>query len=210
MSENTTDAAVLAGLTAKYEELAKKRKDDRELRDWLTERLRDTHREMINLVVTARMFGGTLPFPEQEPGSDVPITNALRNWYAHRQAIEPKPEQAVELALPFNNQVAQPESVPAEPVVDAPKVPKIKDAVLEILRIAGDQGVKAGAVRRSIESTHRIRLHEKTVGMTLYRLSQSKPPLARREGFMWFFVPSTETEKKNPGGETPGPSNVFD
>jgi hypothetical protein len=45
--------------------------------------------------------------------------------------------------------------------------------------------------------------------MTLYRLSQADPPLARRAGITWFFVPP-EAEKKNPGGDAPGPDNVFE
>ena len=32
--------------------------------------------------------------------------------------------------------------------------------------------------------------------MTLYRLSQAEPPLARREGTTWFFVPPDEGKKE--------------
>jgi hypothetical protein len=38
--------------------------------------------------------------------------------------------------------------------------------------------------------------------MTLYRLS--KDNLVRRDGRIWFYVPSVEGETKNPGGGTPG------
>ena len=50
--------------------------------------------------------------------------------------------------------------------------------------------------------TYRGEIHEKTVGMTLYRLLQDK--LVRREGHTWFLVPQPIAETKNPGGETPG------
>lgn len=84
------------------------------------------------------------------------------------------------------------------------KAPKIKDFVADSLRKAGDHGIKAAEIRLLLQATHNIETHEKTVGMTLYRLSREG--LARRDGITWFFVPPP-AEKKNPGGDTPGPSN---
>lgn len=50
-------------------------------------------------------------------------------------------------------------------------------------------------------------LHEKTIGMTLFRLSQKG--VARRDGHTWFYVqPPAETEK--PGAPAPGRINPFD
>jgi len=79
-----------------------------------------------------------------------------------------------------------------------PDRPSIRELALDRLRSAGAAGTKARAIREYIESTYKIRLHYKTVGMTLYRLSQDG--LARREGQTWFIVPET----MNPGGDTPG------
>lgn len=62
---------------------------------------------------------------------------------------------------------------------------KIREIVLERLRAAGAQGTKVGEIKKYIE-TQGIEMHDKTVGMTLYRLS--KESLARRDGRVWFAV----------------------
>ena len=79
--------------------------------------------------------------------------------------------------------------------------PKIRDAVLGLLGKAGEKGDGATALRKHIEADYHIELHEKTVGMTLYRLSNEG--LVRRKGRTWFFVPQI-AEKKNPGVDAPG------
>ena len=48
-------------------------------------------------------------------------------------------------------------------------------------------------------ASQNIEMHDKTVGMTLYRLS--KDGLARRDGRTWFYVaPKEETENPGDGG----------
>ncbi len=74
----------------------------------------------------------------------------------------------------------------------------VREAVINGLK-AAPWGSKAAELRASYEQQHGTKLHSKTIGMTLYRLSKETPPLARREGRTWFFV-----ETENPGGETPG------
>ncbi len=92
-------------------------------------------------------------------------------------------------------------------VVDEPTLPQgvegstVRELVLDRLKAAGDEGSKAKLIRAYIETARSIKLHEKTVGMTLYRLGLDG--LARRDGRTWFFVPPV-AETKNPGGETPG------
>lgn len=66
---------------------------------------------------------------------------------------------------------------------------KIKDRVLEILKQAGPEGTKTALIREHLAMAFGIKTHEKTVGMTLYRLSQENPPLVRRVGRIWFSVP---------------------
>lgn len=66
--------------------------------------------------------------------------------------------------------------------------PRIKDVVLQQLEVAGPVGTKAKFIRSYIEQTLNTAIHEKTVGMYLYRLL--KDGKARREGVRWFFVPS--------------------
>jgi hypothetical protein len=79
--------------------------------------------------------------------------------------------------------------------------PRVRDTVLERLKIAGDAGLKAKDIRDFYEATFGVKLHEKTIGMTLYRLSVDG--LVRRDGRVWFYVPP-EGETKNPGVVAPG------
>ncbi|MGY3486109.1 hypothetical protein ACVW1C_003992 [Bradyrhizobium sp. USDA 4011] len=79
--------------------------------------------------------------------------------------------------------------------------PKVKETILERLRLAAPNGLKAAELRQYYENAFSAKLHEKTIGMTLYRLS--KDELVRRDGRVWFYVPP-EGETKNPGGGTPG------
>lgn len=80
-------------------------------------------------------------------------------------------------------------------------IPTVREIVLSQLAAATDKGAKAADIRKFIEQTYNQVVHEKTVGMTLYRLS--KDGLARREGRIWFSAtPTAETE--NPGVGAPG------
>lgn len=92
-----------------------------------------------------------------------------------------------------NAEPSQPEDLNA----DAP----VRDLVLQKLKKAGLAGLKAADLRASIEALRGTTLHEKTIGMTLYRLSIDG--LVRRDKRTWFFVPET----KNPGAVTPGSIN---
>jgi len=103
------------------------------------------------------------------------------------------------------------DDVIAEPAPDetGDESKSVRELVLQRLELAGPKGMKAADLRSHLERVYGIQTHEKTVGMTLYRLSKAEPSLARRDGTTWFFVPP-QAEKKNPGGETPGQSNVFE
>ena len=81
----------------------------------------------------------------------------------------------------------------------SPEMPRIADIVLEQLRLAGNAGTKAADIRRYILNTYNADIHEKTVGMTLYRLQKEEK--VRREGHTWFLAPQ---KAGNPGGATPG------
>ncbi len=60
----------------------------------------------------------------------------------------------------------------------------IRELVLEELANAGKDGIKAAKLRRIVEARIHKKLHPKTIGMTLYRLSDKGQ--ARREGYTWF------------------------
>ncbi|MFA6156139.1 hypothetical protein [Mesorhizobium sp.] len=80
-------------------------------------------------------------------------------------------------------------------------MPTIREMVIAQLALAGDAGTKAADIRKFIEQTYKKTVHEKTVGMTLYRLSLDG--LARRDGRTW-FSDKPETETENPGVSAPG------
>jgi hypothetical protein len=128
----------------------------------------------------------------------------LRALIAKRDQMASQPRFAL---LP------DPEAAP--PPVKAPdlaaaKMPRIRDIVLEQLRVAMPDGQKVGPIKKYIETTYSTQLHEKTVGMTLYRLS--KDNLVHRKGQIWFYAPQAgqvpTADAENPGDDTPGPTHV--
>jgi hypothetical protein len=80
----------------------------------------------------------------------------------------------------------------------------LRDVILERLKVAGSEGSKAAPIGEFYERTFGRIIHEKTVGMTLYRLQ--KDGLVRHEGHTWFLAPP-KAETGNPGADTPGPIN---
>ena len=98
----------------------------------------------------------------------------------------------------------------SELIAPAAQVPfetmRISDRVTLYLAENQSRGIKAAEIRTYLKQAYAIETHEKTVGMTLYRLSQERPPKVHRKGHTWFFGPPP-AETENPGGETPGPIN---
>jgi len=68
--------------------------------------------------------------------------------------------------------------------------PTIREFLLDALREVAPAGMKARELRAQIEAKGQT-IHEKTVGMTLYRLSKSEGSV-KRSGFTWSFVPEAE------------------
>lgn len=68
----------------------------------------------------------------------------------------------------------------------------VKDFVLEAAKAAYPRAVRAAALRRRLQEAGRV-VHEKTIGMTLYRLSRYG--LIRRDGFDWFYVHEMERDE---------------
>jgi hypothetical protein len=71
---------------------------------------------------------------------------------------------------------------------DAHSGPAIKSLVLNAAKMAFPHPVQASTVRRDLAAQGYV-IHEKTVGMTLYRWSKKDPAVIRREGRNWYFVP---------------------
>lgn len=63
-------------------------------------------------------------------------------------------------------------------------VPRIKDAILHYLNMLDGTGATARQVRDHLSDAYGLKVHEKTPGMTLYRLM--KEGLVRRQGRTWY------------------------
>ena len=118
--------------------------------------------------------------------------NHLPEWHY-------KPPPAPTVSEPETSSPPQLESPPPPPM------PRMKDAILEYLALTHDLdmgGQKASEIRTFIEEKYSTSFHEKTVGMTLYRLLKDEK--VRRKGHRWFFVPQGDAAPKNPGVDAPG------
>jgi hypothetical protein len=62
--------------------------------------------------------------------------------------------------------------------------PKISEAILTYLRSVGGRGVQVAEIKRHLLDAYGLVTHQKTPGMTLYRLSQQG--VVRRDGRDWF------------------------
>jgi hypothetical protein len=69
--------------------------------------------------------------------------------------------------------------------------PKISDAILTYLRSISGRGAHVVQIKKYLREALGIETHEKTPGMTLYRLS--KNGLVRREGRLWSAVAMPES-----------------
>lgn len=206
MGENTKPPAselAVGAMREKRADLLERRQRLMRLRDNLDRDLRRVNSELVHLAYVARMFGDDMPFPQ--PSGPMAGSYIVRSPGGYA-TVHPSGAEQQKLRF-FGGGTAQTATPPpAHPSPAFPaSVPKIKEVVLDRLRAAGEKGIKAAEIRQFILTTYGVETHEKTVGMTLYR--HLKAGIARREGATWFFVPP-EAEKKNPGGETPGSSNV--
>jgi hypothetical protein len=108
------------------------------------------------------------------------------------------------------------DEVPAAPVVST-EMPSsgspessaedltIRDWSIQYLGSVGDAGAKASEVKQFLHDIGITDMHEKTVGMTLYRLS--KEGITRRVGRTWFLAPPLiDIEFKSAGAQQKQPS----
>lgn len=199
-----SDDAVKRALLAKRDDLLAERTRNREQRARLSARDREIDRELADCQAAGRVFGVAIEIPN-EPTQDQPLRVS---WSAYERALEAMRNRLAHYEGPKPPPV--PSSPPVTPGAKAAatkaEMPRISDIVLDQLRKAGEAGTKARLIQEYIESTYGQEIHDKTVGMTLYRLAQENPPKVRREGHTWFIVPETV----NPGGGTPGLRSMFD
>jgi hypothetical protein len=63
--------------------------------------------------------------------------------------------------------------------------PPLREFLLLRLKSSGDVGTKAAALRAAFQREFHTQIHEKTVGMTLYRLLKNEE--VYRRGHFWFY-----------------------
>jgi hypothetical protein len=212
--------AAASEIIARRDQLLAARAKVREERLEILIRLRNIERDLADCRAAARFFGLKIEFPSDE---DDDANRASAVILAHRmeQAAKREAEMSKRRSLALAEQAeAQArqslhqhlESPPGQPSVATvalpnpprPSRPTLREAVLSRLAAAEDRGLKAAPIREWFETTFGEQIHEKTVGMTLYRLQ--KEGLVRHEGHVWFLVPP-KAETGNPGAVTPGPFN---
>lgn len=81
----------------------------------------------------------------------------------------------------------------------SPEPPSVKEFVLREAEAAHPNPVRASALRKLYQDKFGPELHEKTIGMTLYRLSRKQA--LRRRGIDWYFVPETERTAQEEGAD---------
>jgi hypothetical protein len=180
-------AAALALLTL-YVRAWDARKADVELQEQLSARLAEHASTFTKLKGAFSLFG------IDTADADV--------WKKFREEIgDELYMRAVNEAKNSNGLVGPPKPSSKTETHSSSQTVTVREGVLAKLKADAEKGFKAADIRAFLASAYGMQLHEKTVGMTLYRLSQDG--LARREGRTWFFVPQT-AEMKNPAGDTAG------
>ncbi len=204
--------AAAAMITAKRDELVAERATLVEQRVELLTRLRQVERALSDCRAAARLFGLSIDFPrEDEDEERLVMRRRMEERENQRREEMLATLRRDETAAAAANFDIVRKGDPPRPYLEQPKSsvrlptkperPPIRDVVLEQLGVAGIAGAKAATIREYIERTFGDIIHEKTVGMTLYRLA--KEGLVRRDGHNWFIVPP-KAETVNPGVAAPG------
>jgi len=200
-------------ITAKRDRILGERSDLLEQRGAILLQLRELDRELSDCRAAARLFDLEIDFPDDDDRTQMARREAAEYEYRylrlrerHERNVEahPAPPPPATATAPTAVATVQPSARvvyygggPAVPT----KRPAIRDIVVEQLQLAAPLGRKAADLRAFIEKTYGEMIHEKTVGMTLYRLSKDR--LVHRDGHTWFFGPA-KVETENPGAATPG------
>lgn len=203
-SNQTSNRVAAQAIEAKLRELLEARERELANKSEIDKRIRRIDRDLWDCRAAGRLFGLEVKLPEDvrpaliikaRPAPPSAVTSAPP------APLPPPPIGPVEAMaeLPLSRPPVPPPLPPGYEL--AP--PTIRELVLSLLQGAGTKGSKAGPIRRTVEAALNRQIHYKTIGMTLYRLSQEN--LAHRDGFTWFFGPSPSDETKKPGGGSPGP-----
>lgn len=204
-----------------------------EQRSQLLAAIRRMDRDLADCKAAARLFHLEIEFPEDEEDREARfrrdreaaiLERQRDNMRRHNMARQVDAPSALSPATfsQFTNPPAKapdPAAVAREQLLTVNQVveavisqtkaksarPSLREVVLDQLR-QRPSGAKAADLRDYIERTFGEEIHEKTVGMTLYRLS--KESLVRRDGHIWFSAAATAVTE-NPGADTPGSDNLL-
>lgn len=201
--KSATDAII-----AKRDALLAERAQVRLHRSALATRDREIDRDLADCKAAARLFELDIEFPldeRDEAFREHLVRRAREVEIAARIAGKQQSPPLPQPLMPYRPQVSVTTEY-SKPSPTAHNMPKIREIVLDQLRLAGPDGLKASVIQNYIRTTYEADIHEKTVGMTLYRLSLDK--LVRREGRQWFLVSGATPEAENPGATTPGPTSI--
>lgn len=203
-------------IVAKRDRLLAERADLIDQRSAILMRIRRADRELADCRAAARLFDLNIEFPEDDERAsharrehEAMAEREERIRYMERRRLAEEQNRLVHLnasAVPGDKvpQLAQPKSPAAQP--SPVRRPPLREIVLEQLKITAPAERKAAELREYIERTYGEIIHEKTVGMTLYRLS--KEGLVRRDGHNW-FLGTVQAETGNPGVVAPGVDELF-
>ncbi len=205
----TLKSAVADEIIAKRDRLLEERAALSAQREDLLARQRRNDRELSDCRATARFFGIDVEFPSD------PARDEAEHYYrrameaeslARRRntAVHGRPVETIyTVTSDAGPTKPTPEPAPSPAVLSAPVEeakprPPVREFIVKQLAMAGKAGAKAAALREAYERKYGTTLHEKTIGMTLYRLLQDDK--VARDGHVWFLIPQTEA----PGAGTPG------
>jgi hypothetical protein len=190
-NDSLDDAGVLALLIRHARAHFRKRRAEQTIKG-LESEVKTFNKTMSDCEVALRVFGYDVN--QQEIWSDLLKKHSTRVF----EMLEG--EGLIESPRQIEGKPTEGPPPPAFP--PKPRIPTIQEILIERLQEAGDRGSKAAPLRNYIHQTYNIEIHEKTVGMTLYRLL--KKGIVRRDGHVWFFVPQKDAETKKPGDLPPG------
>lgn len=208
--------AVAKEVLDRHERLSADRADRLEQRAALLRELRDLDRALMDCRATARFFGIEDRLPQEDERSDLARRELdMRNARVHGMSLgeDYMRNSRGELVRVHRNtallppDVVPPPSVPAKVQVvegardavrrDVPR-PPLKEFLLRQLQLIGKAGAKAAGLRAAFQQEFHTEIHEKTVGMTLYRLSRDSE--VHRRGHFWFYGRDPDQHQQQAGG----------
>ncbi len=165
MTKKQATEVALEAILAKRDRLLAERKALRLKAAELAARDRYIDRELADCKAAARVFDLEISFQEE------------KSWEGWQTNLDKNKD-----LIPASGAVLQKRDMP-----------KLRDIVLDCLRLAGERGSKAAPIQEYVETTYATKIHQKTIGLTLYRLLRQG--LVRRNGHTWFFVSQTTAGK---------------